>query len=200
MKRWWIFARAALCYGLVLCFLWVILPVSADSEIYSRVIRLHVLADSDKEEAQEVKLAVRDALLSYGEELFSDCQSREEAVALLGRERKAMESYVNQLLEQWGLSYRAQVSLSEEHYGTREYGGFRLPAGEYLSLRVILGRGEGKNWWCVMFPPVCLSCARPEDELLAGGVGEDSAKVFTVDAGRYRFRFRILEFFGSLFG
>ncbi len=200
MKQWKILGRASLCYLLVLCFVWVILPVSADSEIYSRVVRLHVLADSDEQEAQRVKLAVRDALLAYGEDIFSHCNSRDEAVEVLSRERKEMESFVNSLLEEWGVGYSARVVLGEEHYDTREYEGFRLPAGKYLSLRVILGRGEGKNWWCVMFPPVCLSCAQAEDELLAGGLGEESVKVFTVDAGQYRFRFRLLEFFGSLFG
>lgn len=200
MNTWKIWGRACLCYSLVLCFLWVILPVSADSEIYSRVVRLHVLADSDQSEAQNVKLAVRDELLAYGESLFSSCGSREEAVETIMEHRKEMEGFVNSLLEEWGVTYRARVVLGEEYYGTREYEGFRLPAGKYLSLRVILGRGEGKNWWCVMFPPVCLSCAQAQEELVAGGMGEESVKVFTVDAGQYRFRFRLLEFFGSLFG
>ena len=193
-------AKALLCYTLALILIWMVIPVSADAAIYSQVLRLHVLADDDSEQAQQIKLEVRDEMLKLCRELFADCSTREEAVARLQEQRKPLEEGINSFLKQRGAAYTASVRLSEEQYETREYEGFRLPAGKYLSVRVILGQGEGKNWWCVLFPPLCLSCAQPEDELLAGGVGEESVKVFTVDSGPYRFRFRLLELLGQWFG
>ena len=192
--------KGLLCYLLVLVLIWVVIPVSADAAIYQQVLRLHVLADDDSEAAQTMKLLVRDRMLALCQEAFSSCKSREEAVVRLEEKRAILEEKLDAFLREKGVSYGAKIRVSEEHYDTREYDGFRLPAGNYLSVQVILGRGEGKNWWCVLFPPLCLSCAQAEDSLLAQGVGEESVKVFTVDTPRYRFRFRILEILGEWFG
>ncbi len=192
--------KAICCYVLALFMIWVVIPVSADAAVYQRVLRLHVLADDDSEEAQALKLAVRDQMLVLCEETFSDCTGLDEALVRLQEQRRSLEESVNAFLRQQGAPYGARIQIGREHYDTRSYDGFRLPAGDYLSVQVILGRGEGKNWWCVLFPPICLSSAQAEDQLLASGVGEDSVKVFTVDAPAYRFRFRLLELLGEWFG
>lgn len=192
--------KALLCYALVLLMIWVVIPVSADADIYHRVLRLHVLADDDSPEAQETKLAVRDEMLRLSRELFAECESRRMALEIFQEKKQGLEEALNGFLAARGASYGARIHVGEERYDTREYENLRLPAGTYLSVQVVLGRGEGKNWWCVLFPPLCLSCAKAEDSLVEQGLGEESAKVFTWDTPRYRFRFRILEILGSWFG
>lgn len=178
----------------------VILPAGADSAIYSQVVRLHVLANDDSPQAQQVKLRLRDELLAYCQATYADCTTTDQMLSRLQQDRAQWERLANRTLGEWGLPYGARVTVSREHYPTRTYGDLHLPAGEYASLRVILGRGEGKNWWCVLFPPLCLQTSRSQEDLLAQQVGPDTAKVFTVDAGPYRLRFRLLELIASLFG
>ena len=178
----------------------VILPAGADSAIYSQVVRLHVLADDDSPQAQQVKLRLRDELLAYCQTTYADCTTTQQMLSRLQQDRAQWERLANQTLGQWGLPYGARVTVSREYYPTRTYGDLHLPAGEYASLRVILGRGEGKNWWCVLFPPLCLQTSLSQEDLLAQQVGRETAKVFTVDAGPYRLRFRLLELIAGLFG
>lgn len=180
-------------------FIWVVLPVSADCRIYGGVARLHVIADGDGAEAQRVKLAVRDALLELARDRLADASSVDEARDRFIGMRRDMEELAESVLEREGAAYGARVILGEETYPTRTYGDLRLPAGEYFSVRVILGSGQGKNWWCLIFPPLCLGSAQPAGELESAGVGGESAKVFTAETPYYSLRFRILEFFSSLF-
>ena len=193
-----IILKGALCIVLSLIFVWVILPVSADCEVYSSVVRLHVVADSDLPEAQSVKLEVRDRVLEEVSALLEGVSDAGEAMRVLAANIAQTRSAANACLEALGVSYRARVELGREDFPTKSYGAVRLPAGNYLSLRVILGRGEGKNWWCVLFPQLCLGCGEPEEELVGVGIDRKSAGVFTIDTPRFRFRFRLLEFLCSV--
>lgn len=195
-----IILKGALCIVLSLFFVWVILPVSADCEVYSKVVRLHVVADSDSTEAQSVKLGVRDSVLEKVSALLEEAADAEDAMRILAENRAEIEAEANATLARLGASYRARVLLGRELFPTKSYGALRLPAGNYLSLRVILGGGEGKNWWCVLFPRLCLGCGEPEEELVGVGLDRSSAGVFTLDTPRFVFRFRLLEFLCSLAG
>ncbi|MBQ9544273.1 MAG: stage II sporulation protein R [Clostridia bacterium] len=195
-----ILLKGALFIFFALIFVWVILPVSADCEVYGKVVRLHVVADSDSDQAQRVKLLVRDALLEKVSSLTQNASDANAAMKILAENRAAIENEANVCLKELGVPYRAKVELGREDFPTKTYGALRLPAGNYLSLRVKLGSGEGKNWWCVLFPQLCLGCAEPEEELVGAGIGRGSAGVFTVDTPRFRFRFRILEFLCSVCG
>lgn len=181
---------------LVATLLLAALPTEADAAIYEDTVRLHILANSDSAKDQEIKLALRDHILrTYGARL-GECKSREEAektvTSLLSEIRESANSY----LATCGVSYRAEVTLTEEHYGTRQYESFTLPAGYYPSLRILLGEAGGQNWWCVMYPPLCLDMAIREENTC----GQYSKNEEALISGRYKIRFKLLESVTELFG
>ena len=161
------------------------------ADISSALIRLHVIAVSDDEEEQAIKLRVRDEVLAcISPELkkADDISDAEVIVrANLGKIQRAAESAAE--------GRKVTVTLSEEYYPTRDYESFSLPAGKYTSLRVILGEGKGHNWWCVVFPPLCISAAEREKALDA--MSEDDRAILTETDG-YIVKFRVLELWGEL--
>lgn len=198
MKK--ILISALLCLTLALTLL--ILPLSGEEEIYGQVIRLHVLAASDREEDQALKLGVRDAILPVTASLLEGVTDREEALAILSARKGDIEAAARAYLTGAGSEDGVTVTLSREEYPTREYSGCRLPAGTYDSLRVSIGGGEGKNWWCVLFPSLCLSASKGETEeaLLSVGLTPGQVRTLTSSAPRYRLKFRIVELWEEWFG
>ncbi len=183
--------------GLVLSMIFSVVSFGTDcSNIRSNTIRLHILANSDSEEDQNVKLLVRDALLSCGSNIFSGTVNKENAEMYLENERASLLKTANEVLSENGFDYTADIFLTEEYFQTREYENFTLPAGEYLALKVILGKGEGHNWWCVMFPPLCLPVAtqRSNTEII---LGKDGAKIISSPV-KYEMRFKMVEIIEDL--
>ena len=180
-----------------------LLPVQGETEIYNKVVRLHVLANSDSEEDQAVKLAVRDAILNVTVPLLQDCQTQEDAIARLTENEATLRDVAKRVLRQEGFDYdTVNVTLGIESYPTRSYDQLCFPAGEYISMRVELGEGEGQNWWCCLFPPLCLGAATVSDEdaedaCISVGFTPSQYKIITEsDKPVYRARFKILELFG----
>ena len=185
-----------------LCLLVVgLLPVHGEEEIYDKVVRLHVLANSDSEEDQTVKLAVRDAILGVTVPLLQNCQTKEEAVALLEENRPLLTETAQNVLRAEGFDDSVSIEMGLEDYPTRTYDSLCFPAGEYISMRVSLGEGEGQNWWCCLFPPLCLDAATvgkevAEDACISVGFTPTQYKIITEsDKPVYRARFKILELF-----
>ena len=177
------------------------LPVHGEEEIYDSVIRLHVLAVSDTEEDQAVKLSVRDHVLEQLSPLLNGVTDLQEAARIVGENRESIQQSTNGFLRNAGRSETAQVYFTEEIYPTREYDAFSLPAGEYLSLRVVLGEGKGQNWWCVLFPSVCGRFAMGEEAYIEAGFTPEQYRLIThTDKVQYRVRFRLLEILEELFG
>lgn len=181
------------------------LPIHGESEIYDSVVRLHVLASSDSTEDQTLKLRVRDRILEYTAETLRDCGSRDEAQARLGALLPEIESICREQIKADGYDYDVSVKLDKEYYPTRQYDSCSFPEGSYLSLRVIIGEGEGQNWWCCLFPPLCLSGAKNtqknEDAFISVGLTDDQYKIITqTDAPKYKVRFKLLEIIQGLFG
>ena len=194
--RLWERVLIAFCASAVL-LLGVDLAVPAEeSNVYDTVIRLHVLAQSDGEEDQRVKLLVRDAITAECAHLFAHTDNTADALEQIEQAASEMESIANRILRENGFSYKATAVFGRETYPTRAYDGIAFPAGEYYSLRILLGDGEGQNWWCCLFPPLCLSAASDE-KLDSIGIDTSSGKVFTKK--KYRFRFKILEWFSCFF-
>ena len=135
------------------------MPTESDHIIYDNTIRLHVLANSDSEHDQSVKLAVRDAVLSEMETLLACAENPDDAVTVLSENLDRIRELCNETLASLGENLTATVILSEEKYPTRNYEAMSLPAGVYKSLRIKIGAAEGQNWWCVAFPPLCLGAA-----------------------------------------
>lgn len=187
LRIWEISLLTALC--LSLCTgLWA---QSRQSAVSAQLLRLHVLAVDDSEEEQALKLRVRDAVLAYLQPELAGATDRDEA-----RERiLARLNEIAQAASAVSEGRAVTVALGRESYPLRRYEGFVLPAGDYESLRVVLGEGRGHNWWCVVFPPVCLSAAEAE-ELQSVMNSEDFALI--TEAEGYEYRFRIVELWGEL--
>ena len=178
----------------------LILPIHGEAAVYDSVIRLHVLANSDSEADQTLKLLVRDAVLGEAQMLLEGTKTREEAEAVLAQNLGGIEHAATACLRQNGSEDRVSVTLGEEEYPTRVYENLAFPSGEYLSLRVCIGQARGQNWWCVLFPPLCLSAAttkaEAEEVFLSAGLSEQQYRIITdSESTKYKLRFKILEFF-----
>ena len=171
------------------------LPIRGEEAIYSGVVRLHVVANSDSAADQAVKLKVRDAVLAEASEFLSGCAGEAEAEAAICANLDRLESAAIRTLEENGFYYGVEITLGEEYYPRREYDGFYLPEGTYMSARVLLGGAEGKNWWCVLFPPLCTANAEEyTDKLVEAGFTPYQVKLLTEsDTPRYKLKFRIVE-------
>ena len=175
------------------------LPLADAAEVYDGVIRLHVLAHSDDEKEQALKLCVRDAILHEMGTLFNGQSSKEGAEALLESSLDEVEKLAEKTLREKGCPHDVRVTLCKEYYPTREYEGMRLPAGEYLSLRVLIGDGVGQNWWCMVYPPLCTSSAEANEALSEAGFTPNQVRLLTDDEdGEYVIRFKIVETVSSL--
>ena len=177
-----------------LCAILTILPIHSEGQIYDNVLRLHVLANSDSEDDQALKLSVRDAILADTAHLFADCKSRDEASAVVSENLPLLQMSAERAISEAGYSYPVRIELGEEEYPTRNYESACFPAGEYLSLRVLIGEGEGQNWWCVLFPPLCVSAASESDGSVEVGLyGDQYAIVTETEDIKYKIRFKLLE-------
>ena len=171
---------------------------SAAEAVRSECIRLHVLAASDDEADQAVKLKVRDAVLSETGDLFTSVSSFADALSALEDRKDEIAEISERVLRENGFDYDAEVFIEEEYFGTRQYEDVSLPAGSYTALKVILGEGEGHNWWCVMFPPLCLPAVTEKNEDSVYGVfGENGGDLVTGKSG-YKIKFRIVEIVESI--
>ena len=132
-----------------------ILPIHGEEKIYESVVRLHVLANSDSDEDQALKLKVRDEILSYISPLVIDSKSQEDAMRIINEKIDEIEAIAQTTVYSHGYDYSVDVTLTLEEYPTRNYEAMSFPSGEYVSLRVLIGEAEGQNWWCVLFPPLC---------------------------------------------
>ena len=187
----------SIAIGLIIAIIVSLTGFSADCEnVRSNVVRLHILADSDCDADQKVKLLVRDALLESGAEIFSGTISIDTASDALEKEKDKLIAVAETVLRENGFDYDVTINMVREYYTTRTYENYTLPAGEYLSLKVILGKGEGRNWWCVMFPPLCLPAASPSTDIDAI-LGADGAKLIKSNP-KYEMRFKIVEIFESV--
>ena len=173
--------------------------------IYASVFRLHIRANSDSDTDQATKLAVRDALLPYTAGLFADCGGLEDAVLVANEKKDEITAHIDATLGALGADYTAKISIGKEEFPERNYGGEVYPAGEYTALIVSLGEGEGQNWWCVLFPSLCLSAVKGAEESIEVGLTPEQYRTITesgekesAPAPKYRLKFRFLELIEEL--
>lgn len=189
----------ALAIGVVIALAASVIRFSAScDDIRGNVLRLHILANSDSEQDQQLKLKVRDRLLEEGSYYLEYAQNEEDAENIIRPQLEKLREVAAEEIRQQGFSYDVRVELGEEYFGTRSYKDTTLPAGRYRALRVLIGSGEGKNWWCVMFPPMCLPAAEESSELDA--VLTKDALEITQSDPQFEFRFKIVEWWESVFG
>lgn len=161
------------------------------------LIRLHVVANSDSEDDQNIKLRVRDAIVESLSEGMADIGNVQAAKAYLRENLSKIETIANNTLEAAGVDRRAVVTLCRETFDIRKYDTFTLPAGVYESLRVVIGEGEGHNWWCVAFPTLCTSATTEGFEMAAQTAGMDDTLSETL-TGDYQLRFYLLDALGRV--
>ncbi len=174
-------------------------PTDAEADIYEDTIRLHILAESDSTEDQELKIAVRDRLLLKYGELLRAGGSFEEAKRVASELLPEIEKSAEEWIRELGFDYGVTATLTEEWYETREYESFSLPAGYYTSLRVIIGEGAGKNWWCVMYPPLCMELASEDAPRDDGVIDYTNEEITLITSGKYNVKFKILEELSRVF-
>lgn len=191
---------------LILCAALLIVglaPVHGEAAVYDTVVRLHVLANSDSTEDQTLKLQVRDAVLEVTSPLLADCTTQDEAKSRIEQHMSEIEAAAENAVAQAGRSDPVEVLLGEEDYPTRDYDSFCFPEGSYLSLRVEIGDAAGQNWWCCVFPPLCLGSANAskdsaENAFIQVGLTPSQYKIITEsETPVYRVRFKLLELFGG---
>ena len=186
---------------MILCVTLIIsvIPTEAEGAVYEDTVRLHILANSDSEEDQNLKLRLRDDILKKFSIAMSGYENAEEAKAALTAVLPQIESFSKEKIREYGYSYPVAVTLTEEWYDTREYESFTLPKGYYSSLRIIIGNGKGQNWWCVMYPPLCLDIAT-ENAPADDGVKKYTDSEFKLVSGSgYTAKFKILELVSAFF-
>lgn len=171
-------------------------------KITDSVVRFHVLANSDSQADQDLKLKVRDEILEYLRDGMEDCKSREEAERYLLEHRDGITETAQRVIKEAGYEYDVKTELSEESYPVRYYANAVFPEGVYHSLRVIIGEGEGHNWWCVMYPPLCLSgdsLEYEDTEALRETLGDEGYDVVVLSSEETvpKIKFKVVEWFAS---
>lgn len=164
-----------------------------------KVVRLHVLANSDSGEDQALKLRVRDVVLERATELLEQSADRREAEGLLRGSLLEFERIAAEEIQASGYDYPVTAELTDTKFPTKEYDGFTLPAGEYLALRIIIGEGGGQNWWCVVFPPLCTAAsADVPASALAAGLSEEQVGLITGEDQGYVLKFKTVEWWEAI--
>lgn len=182
-------------------FLLVGYSTSVNSNLSENIVRLHVLANSDSEADQSLKLKVRDAILTHSRNNFT---KKDEVQSKLGEYKEIAEK----VIAENGYSYSAEVEYGNFAFPTKEYKNLRLPAGNYDAVRVKIGKAEGQNWWCVMFPPLCFvdgttDTAYAEDKLRSS-LDKESYDIITSQSSDgtlpFEIKFKIVEVYGKISG
>ena len=173
---------------------------ASESALAGQVIRLHVVANSDSEEDQALKLLVRDAVLEKAAPLLEGADGRAAAERALAPRLDELARAGAEVLAAEGCGDAVTVALADQWFPTKAYDGFSLPAGRYRALRVTIGEGAGHNWWCVVFPPLCLGSVTEQSvETVAGeALSEDQVALITGQDGGYVLKFRIIEWWAEL--
>ena len=192
LRRW----ELALLLGVAIAALAGVWLDRSQAALADQVIRLHVLANSDSEADQVLKLKVRDRVLATAEEYFTPGATLEETQAVLTAHLADIAAAGADQVAEEGYRYPVTVSLEENYwFPTKEYTDFALPAGNYTALRVVIGEGDGQNWWCVVFPPLCLGSVSESSAqtALAGGFSRDQVSLITGEDQGYVVKFKAME-------
>ena len=189
-----LFVGSVIIAGMLLC-----LPfVNSCEELSEDVLRIHILANSDSAADQSLKLGVRDRVLRECSDYFSGCNDKAEALNITRTHLSEIEQIASSEIKRRGFDYPVTAQVGEMYFNTRYYEDFTMPAGQYDALRLTIGDGEGQNWWCVMYPSLCVGAASEtemEDYL-------DDGEYEVVTADKYDFRFKLVEYwegFRSIF-
>lgn len=202
------FKRLIIVLLLLILFIFIsaISYVSAVSNnIANGVFRLHVIANSDSPEDQNLKYIVRDELIKYMNTLAKDCNSKQEVIEIAKNNISNFENIAKKTIKDNGFNYNVTVEIGNFDFPTKTYGDITLPAGTYDSLKIKIGKSEGQNWWCVMFPPLCFVDVTtgivPEEskkEMKEAMPEEEYSLISNTNNSEVNFKFKLIEFFENI--
>lgn len=178
---------------------------AVSSDISNSVFRLHVIANSDSNEDQELKYKVRDAVLEYMNDISKDCTSKEDVINLAYQYQDDFCKIAKQVIKDNGYNYDVNINIGNFEFPTKDYGDISLPAGYYDALRIEIGEAKGQNWWCVMFPPLCFvdvtSGIVPDEskEIIKENLNEEEYNLISdKESTDIKFKFGLIEFFKNI--
>lgn len=193
----------------ILLFLYILVSTinyvhATTSNISNEVFRLHVIANSNSEEDQNLKYKVRDAILNYVKDLSKNANSKEETIEIVKSNIKSIENIAKKVITDEGFTYDITANIGNFSFPTKTYGDISLPSGFYDALKIEIGNATGKNWWCVMFPPLCfvdISTGIVPDEskeVLAENLDTEEYAIISEDSGVMKFKFKLIEMFENI--
>lgn len=182
----------------VLCVFLYLICFAAEGSVYNDVVRFHVIANSDSEIDQQIKLSVRDTVLEKYSSVLSKYKNKNEALAAAEKMLPEIEKDVNEYLQEVA-GYTAKVSIEESYFPTKTYGEYSLPRGNYTALCIRLGEAEGQNYWCVLFPPLCLGTATEDGAKVFEecGLSKREYNLMRLEKPTYKLKFKLLEIFAG---
>lgn len=185
------------CIAFVLTVIYSMIPFRTEcKEISDEVFRLHILANSDEDYDQQLKLKVRDKVLLYTESLFEKARSKEEAENLISNNLQDICNTAQKEVTDNGYDYTVTAQITKMYFTTRTYESYTLPSGMYDALRITIGSGEGRNWWCVMYPSICISSEKSQDEAARETFNDNQYDI--VKNEKYEYKFKIVEIFEKI--
>ena len=191
-----IFVKSA-CIAFVLVVIYSLIPFQAQcGNISNDVFRLHILANSDSNYDQSVKLKVRDRVLEYSKSLFESASSKDEAESLISQNLDDITRVAQNELQNLGCDKTVKAEIKKMYFTTRYYDSYTLPSGMYDALRITIGSGKGHNWWCVMYPSICISAASEQDEKAKQAL--DDGEYDIIKNEKYSYKFKVVELFEKL--
>lgn len=198
MKIQWKIGEIALLLALTVTMMWGAWSLQEQDALQEKMIRLHVIANSNTQEDQKLKLQVRDKVLERATELLKQSSDMADVQMRLSNALETIEQIACEEIAAQGYDYHVSARLEQTEFPTKVYDGFSLPSGDYLALRVVIGDGAGENWWCVVYPPLCMTAATDMPETaLAMGLGEEDLSLITEENTGYVLKFRSLELWES---
>lgn len=194
LKAW----EMSLVFAVIITVLWGAVLNSDSSALSDKLIRLHIIANSDSEEDQALKLDIRDKITEEIYPLLESAENKAEAESLVQKELPALCRTAEKEIKAQGYDYSVSACLTQERFPTRRYDTFSLPAGTYTSLRIVIGEGAGHNWWCVVFPPVCTAAAVEPGTRETMDLTDSEIGLITESGAGYTVKFRAIEILESL--
>jgi stage II sporulation protein R len=191
-----LFIKSA-CIAFVLTVIYSVIPFQTQcAEISDEVFRLHILANSDTDQDQSLKFKVRDRVLLYTQDLFEKAQTKQEAESLISSNLQAIANIAYQEVLDNGYSYTVKAEIVNMYFTTRYYENYTLPSGMYDALRITIGKGEGHNWWCVMYPSICISSTQSQDDKAKEVFTDEQYDI--VKNEQYEYKFKVVELFEKI--
>ncbi len=174
------------------------------SGIKDNVLRLHVVANSDDADDQRVKLSVRDRIIAEFSEVFDSCTSQAESIEIATEYEEKIQKVAEDELEKQGHRESVSVEIGKSYFPTKDYKNISLPRGTYTAVNIKIGRAKGQNWWCVMYPPLCIDkgtvlMTDKSRETLMNSLSKEEYELITKGGGNIEIRFRVAEILGTIF-